>query len=219
MVAPLLIALLPTDGWETMAGVLDKYTKHKSLTCHIIHADSSGLFPGTFEQSLAWKSGGRFELKVTKPPVATAGAESRGVPDYYCDGKRVLTVWPSGERSEDKIKEENSSPGWEVTTGLILMWLMDSPNKNLFTKPPTGIQFTFALGAEEDWDGSRALPLQVSVEQDGNPVPATASFFMSNDKALFLGYHWEQGGKKGTMTVRSTVFDKDLPDTLGDGPS
>jgi beta-lactamase regulating signal transducer with metallopeptidase domain len=57
------------------------YQRLDSFSMRLRHQDSNGLFPGKFTQSLEWKKGGRFALKVTERGEAE-------VPDYYLGSVR-----------------------------------------------------------------------------------------------------------------------------------
>src|SRR5437016_3728633 len=108
-----LLSLVPTStAQDAMMEVRRSYESMQGFSMTIAHHDSSGLFPGEYEQMLSWKKGGVFELKISKP---VSGNPSRKAPDYYCNGKYVW--WAGGSSapgSESVLHDPNSSPGWEV---------------------------------------------------------------------------------------------------------
>ena len=84
---------------DLLQQVRDRYRSLSSFAMQIEHQDSSGLFPGRYTQTLKWRRGGHFELRV-------ASKGNRRVPDYYADGKQVLSiqpgnVWMTGELMPD----------------------------------------------------------------------------------------------------------------------
>ena len=124
MLAAVAILLQSDDAWKTLSSVIDGYTKHDTFQCTLVHDNSSGLFPGRYEQSLKWKKGGRFELKVTKPTTFTPREGNPGsvAPDFYSNGKEVTAAFTNRPWTQDEIQhDKNSMPGWEVSTGLLLV--------------------------------------------------------------------------------------------------
>src|SRR5207247_1627536 len=107
----LLMTATPAPPLNLLQQVRDHYRSLSSFAMRVENQDGSSLFPGRYSQTLRWRRGGRFELRVT----------SKGntrVPDYYADGKQVLSirpgnVWITGELMPDA----NTMPGWEVSGG------------------------------------------------------------------------------------------------------
>src|SRR5712692_648789 len=89
----------PATAVDLLKEVRDHYRSLASFSMRIEHQDSSGLFPGRYSQSLRWRRGGRFELLVT----------SRGntrVPNYYADGRQVLSIRPGNSWSSEALVPE-----------------------------------------------------------------------------------------------------------------
>ncbi|MCW5936629.1 MAG: hypothetical protein KIT11_04905 [Fimbriimonadaceae bacterium] len=214
--ALVLFAVTPRDeARDLFLSVLDSYAARSSVALKIDHQDSSGLFPGRFEQELKWKKGRRFTLLLVKGEGSDA-VSSGLPPDYYCDGERVLVVTSSGEKAEEPIERENVMPGWEVTGDVVLSWLMGTENKKYWASPPAGIETEFTMGEDREWMGEKAKTINFSFVREDQKFESV--FYISEDKTRYLGASYELNGKKAWVHYKEQKFDVELPDDLGDGP-
>ncbi len=205
------------DGFATLSHVLDGYRGHKSFSCTLVHHDSSGLFPGDYEQQLVWARGGRFELRVSKKAdPKTLTTPGMAAPDYYCDGKRVLVAGPGGSNRIEALGQKNLMPGWEVSGGMILTWIMDTPNKSLFTSPPPGLDMKYSVEPEREWRGHRVMPILAKVSSGDET--SSIWFYVSTDGKTYYGFDFRMKDYTGYSEVKDQAFDKPVPSDLGEGP-
>jgi hypothetical protein len=151
MTALLALAVIaPFDA----TSLLDEAAKHygglKRYEATVEHHNDSGLFPGDYTQKLVWTGKGKFTLKVTK------GAKPEGprgtAPDYTADGTRVKSVHPNGTLSEETVTPRpNSSPGWEVSGGLILSFLEQTELSKMIRQGTEKIAMTWTMGKVTKW--------------------------------------------------------------------
>ena len=64
--ATLLLAPAPPSALDLLREARDHYRGLSSFSMRIEHEDSSGLYPGRYTQTLRWRRGGRFELRVIR---------------------------------------------------------------------------------------------------------------------------------------------------------
>src|SRR5438876_6134433 len=92
----LLFAAAPPAPRDLLQQAHDFYRHLSSFSMRIEHQDSSGLFPGHYTQTLRWRHGGRFELRVVPP-------DHSRVPDYYADGRQILMIRPGNIWSSEEL--------------------------------------------------------------------------------------------------------------------
>lgn len=221
-----LVALLIASAivyTETPKEALEEVIKHyQSLTSYSVTIEShdgSGLFPGNYEQTLRWKKGGRFEIIVTKKSdyVPKDGVPGGQAPDYFSNGKDVLTRRPDGSTSVRSIVvDANTMPGWEVTTGLLLTWLQDSPIGRFLFEPPKGFSLKLLWGTKNSWEGCDVREVLVDMSQ-GNEKHVV-SLFLLKDKPELLGQESFEGEKRKWMRYKDAKENPSLPAKLGDHP-
>lgn len=213
MVPVICLSVFAEDGLSVLDSVLSGYSKHKSFRCTLVHHGDSGLYPEPFEQEFRWKSGNRFELKVTKH------GKGRRPGDFYSDGKFVVSVFPDRLNMREPIDHgKNNSPAWEVTGGPIMMWVIDSPGLDLFRKLRPGMQVTYKVEQSRKFHGQEALPIVFGMKYEREARQAEATFFVSLDRQRFIGMEWVNAGKPGYLLVTNQKFDIPLPANLGDAP-
>ncbi|MEZ0327757.1 MAG: hypothetical protein ACAH95_17825, partial [Fimbriimonas sp.] len=215
-----LFAPLADDPQPLMLETLDRYAKLDSFSSTLVHQDSSGLFPGSFTQELKWKKGGRFELIVTKPNKKKLEPGSQGgyAPDFYSDGEQVHSFWKGNAQASTPIKPpENTSPGWEVSGGPILSFLVDSGVSKFYKNPPPHITLTFTWGPRVKWQGEEVREVKMAMTQGDVTLPIY--MFLTKDAKEFVGYEWETGkAKLGWMHYTNRKENPVLPLTLGTRP-
>lgn len=217
------IALFGIASLETPKEALESAIKHYqslssysvTIECH----DASGLFPGNYEQTLKWKKGGRFEIIVIKKSdyVAKEGIPGTQAPDYFSNGTEVLTRSPDGSTSVRSINvDANTSPGWEVTTGLLLAWLQKSPTSRFLFEPPNGFKVDLKWGDRKEWEGSKVREAVVTISGQGRSL--AISILLHGEKPELIGQEYEFDGKRHWSRYRDAKNNPDLPATLGDHP-
>lgn len=216
---PALLALsVPrADAFETLKDTLATYEKAKSCRMRIVHEDSTGLFPGKFEQRLEWK-GKRFVLKVSVP--RTLGGAGLYAPDFYCDGENVFRH-SNGELDFDPLDyPENLSPGWEVVGGLPLMAMMRTRNYTRLWTPPSEFgTLSFRGPVESEWKGHKVRRIRMLIDAGDGAVREMANFLLDREKPRLVGATGPKPDEGGGFTMYlDQEFDIELPDTLGDPP-
>lgn len=219
MLAALLfvVASPQTDAKQVLQDIQAAYRKLDSLSVTIEHHDSSGLYPGDYTQELKWKKGGRFELKVTKLNPKDVASPGSKAPDYFCDGKDVLTIRPDGSRSSRPVNTDpNISPGYEVSGGLIMTILLDSPSGKVIMNPPAALGMTWSLGEEVEWKGEKGKQLILSIERQGQK--ANGTFYYAEGPLKLLGMEFKADKQQGWSHYRDEKRNPVLPEKLGDPP-
>jgi len=218
MLPSLLAFLAPAkDAAETLKEVLATYESAKSYRMRVVHRDSSGLFPGAFEQRLEAK-GKRFELKVTVPRAA--GGEGQSAPDFYCDGENVFT-YARGELDFAPLDyPQGVSPGWEVSGGLPLMAMMKTSNYSRLWSPPVAFgTFTFRGPESMEWQGRTVRRIRLLLDTGDGALREMANFMLDEKKALLVGASGPKPAEGGGFAqYLDQEFDIKLPDKLGDPP-
>lgn len=199
-----LIFFQPLDdaGRKVFIDTMESYAKLDSFSVDIEHDNSSGLFSGKYIQHLDFKKDKGFKLTVT----SLQGKErpQNVAPDYYCDGSDVTTVGRfDGTRPINK--DTNTSPGYEVSGGIIMMWLMDSPGKQFFSKPPAGMEIELMSGRRNTWKDLKVTEILISVKIDAKDDKSTLSAFLDADKRKLLGYEWTRDEKTGTLLYKNQM--------------
>lgn len=213
------IVLAPETAKEALENVIRHYQSLNSYSATIECHDASGLFPGNYEQTLKWKKGGRFEIVVTKKSDYSPNPDTPGsqAPDYFSNGTDVLTRRVDGSTSVHSIVvDPNTTPGWQVTTGLILGWLQQTPSSKFLIDPPQGFKTSFEWGEKKQWTGTPVRELIVKIEGQGRNV--ALSLFLSLDMPELVGQEFQRNGKRQWTRYRDAKNNPDLPATLGDHP-
>ncbi len=185
---------------------MEHYSKLDSLSVDIDNDNSSGLFSGKYRQQLAFKKGKGFKLVSTE---LYSGKRPENVsPDYYCDGTTVTTVGRlEGTRALNK--DANIMPGYEVSGGLIMTWLLDSPTKSFFSKPPSGIEVTMAWGSRKTWHDEKVVEVVLTATMVSQKESSVVSIFLDPEHKKMIGDEWTREGKTGWMLYKNQ---KDNPD-------
>lgn len=177
---------------------MERYAKLDSFSTDIEHDFSSGLFPGKYKQHLDFKKGKGFKL------VVITSKESDGkdkiAPDFYCDGVDVTTVGRF-DGTKPINKDANSMPAYEVSGGLIMTWLLDSPSKGLFTKPPEGMKVDIGWGKRKSWHNEKVD--EITFKMTAGEQTPLVSFFLDPEHKRLVGNEWIANGKVGFMIYRS----------------
>jgi hypothetical protein len=215
MLAALVSILAHEDGLDVLQRVLDTYRDSRSFRMRIVHEHSSGLFPGTFEQTLAAR-GRRFELRVSQPP-----SEGASPPDYYCNGQAVFLL-RGGELFEEPLEvPEDRSPGWEVTGGLILSAIVQSNAARALAKTrESKPAWEWRLPEPDEWKGMGVQRVSV-LQDDGEGTKRTVvTLYLDAGMRRLVGFSWSPDGrqKRGSARYLDQQFDVALPDTVGDPP-
>jgi hypothetical protein len=202
LVASLVLAPPLPSPLETLREVRKNYEALSSFKCRIVHHNSSGLFPGDFEQELSWETPAKFSLKVIKPSKAKVQA-----PNYTCDGRNVTSeggkdAW----NGTDPINTDpNHSPGWEVSGGLAMAWLMKTPSADYFMNPPAPIKLDYAWGKTTKWQGVPVSEVVGSIAVQSEK--GTISLFLTPDRRYLVGYRYTQGKFGGHMRYADIQLD------------
>ena len=187
-------ALIQQDPKAVLAAVQARYAGLSSLDATILHHEDSGLFPGDYVQALHWTKPATFTLKVTKPNKS--GGNKAG--DFSCDGSTVHIVggtYPLGDRPLNT--DPNQLPGYEVSGGPILSWLLKSPSADMFLNPPNGYKMALAWGAPTTWQGVKvkAINCDMSTPKGVGAGSMTITLFLNERADELLGYQFEENGK------------------------
>jgi len=189
----------------------DHYRHLSGFSMRIEHEDSSGLFPGRYTQTLHWRRGGRFELRVVS-------SDKRRVPEYYADGRQILMIRPGNVWSSEPLQPRpNTAPGWEVSGGPILGWLQDTPSSRFFLNPPREMAIHWELGPRASWHGRAVRELRATLPP---PQPAPGfSLFLDAQEPLLIGGESVANGKIGWELYADQRVDPPLPASLGESPA
>ena len=171
----LLVCCFPVQTpKEALEEVVKHYQSLKSFTATVECHDASGLFPGNYTQTLKWKKGNRFELLVTVKSdfVKVEGNPGSEPPDYFSNGKEVLMQKYDGASSTRSMDMgPNTMPGWEVSGGPILGWLLDSPSSKFFLSTPEGFKLSYAWGDRKEWEGTEVREVKLKM---GGPLESAS---------------------------------------------
>ena len=178
-----------------MLNCIDAYRKLDSFAMTIEHSDSSGLFPGRFKQSLVWAKGGKFALQVTqktdfKPTSSQPGTVA---PDYFSDGTQISVVEDAAVvRKEDVTPRPNTSPGWEVSGGLVLSILQNTEMVKTLLDPPVAFKATYSFGPTKTFETEKVIDVQLKFVS--GPNSQTVDVFIAQDN-LLVGIMYDSHGK------------------------
>jgi len=214
MVPALLLLVTQASAKDALREVLTHYQSLETFATTIHHEDSSGLYPGKYVQSLKWKKGGHFELKVTKP----ASNATRTAPDFYADGKQV-TKLAAGVATTDPLETRpNFSPGWEVAGGPILSSLQRTETLKMLLEPPAGFSTEYRWGTIDKFDGQpvRDAVLVWKAGEMENEIHLYLA--KSAPQLVAISFRSSDGKTKGQMVYRDQQENPKLPDTLGQAP-
>jgi hypothetical protein len=221
MTLALLFAACLQDA-EPRAALVELQKSYAALTSFsatIVHHDDSGLFPGDYTQELKWRKGGRFELVVTKPSGYTAslGAPGSSAPNYFADGKSVVSIHSGGKRSSDSLEvRENMAPGWEVSGGPVMGWLQSTPLSKLVMNPPKDIRIEYEFAKTASWQGEKVK--EILMRWTAGPQTVPISFYLSRDGKSLVGYAFSREGRTGWCHYKSQKMNPPLPESLGTAP-
>lgn len=195
------LCLLPVFDDSAKQAFLDAmggYGKLDSISVELQHDNSSGLFSGQYHQQLVFKKDKGFKLVVTG--IKGADRPSNVAPDYYCDGVDVTTKGRmDGVRPINK--DPNTMPGYEVSGGLIMTWLLDSHTKSYFSKPPEGMGISMSWGKRTTWHEEKVVEVVMTMKM-GTEV-SEMNLFLDSDKKRFVGNEWTRDGKTGWMMYKN----------------
>ena len=174
---------------ELLQMVRSHYESLNQFSMTIRHQDTSGLYPGSFTQKLAWKRGGPFTLSVVSPG-------NQKVPNFRATGQQVISTYPDGRKLTAGLQiDPNTSPGWEVTGGLILSFLQHTPLSEFFLHPPKGMEIAWSYGSRTNWKGMKVKELVATVAGGGHSEPV--HFFINEAGKQLIGFEWKGNGKLG----------------------
>ena len=212
--------LAPATPQSVLKGALDHYRGLKSFSMVIQHHDSSGLFPGSYRQRLRWRKGDAFDLVVTKKTdyVPVEGRPGLAAPDYYCaDGSSVSVAWSDRPREAQPVAHgSNTTPGWEVSGGLILSALLDSTELKMIFNPPPQITLSWTFGPAKQWQGEAVRDVQVSLSQ--HPNMESVHFYVSPDEKKVVGFSTVSAGKPAWAHYMVQVENGAVPRGVGVAP-
>ena len=190
---------LPKGPKEAMKAVVAHYQSLSSLDVTILHHNSSGLFPGDYTQTLHWEKPTKFLLKVTKP----AKTSKNLAPDYASDGTEVLANGGNGYPSNPQPlnKDPNVEPGYEVSAGPILSWLINSPTGNVFINPPETLRTSFEWAPSTSWHGLKVhtVVLSVSYPSSGTSQVQKVNIYLNDAGTEMVGYEITSPGSSGYL--------------------
>lgn len=227
VVAALLLAqasdISPKDALERVAA---SYGKLGSFSMHIEHSDSSGLFPGPFEQQLEWRreSGtlivqGEAKQKANRFRLTVTRRNSSKAPDYFCNGLGIMSSWTDGRREyRVPFEDPNTMPGWEVSGGLILGWLQETPNSKFLIDPPDEMELNYSFGNSATWKGEKVKEL--ILDWKSGDTTRRIWLYMSPKFDRYVGFEWEPkpGKPHGFAHYSMQRRNPRLPKNLGEYP-
>lgn len=202
----------------------------KSFEATIVHEDSNGLYPGRFTQKLRWQEKVGFDLVVVDRGTAPAT-----LPNYFCRDGRVVSQFRDMRRTVQSAKPEpNTTPSWEVTGGLNLTFINQSPLLDALFAEPKPIKssdklqippdakvpeipvLTYRFGEARRWQGQSAKEIVASV---GGDNPYTFSIFVHPTGRYVLGMEAsKKDGGVGRMEYKDIKVNGEMPSDLGVAP-
>ncbi|MEI8281599.1 MAG: hypothetical protein WCG75_04255 [Armatimonadota bacterium] len=182
---------------DAFVQTLNNYAKLESFSADLEQDNSSGLFSGKYHQHLEFKKGKGFKLVVTGLKEARP---DNVAPDYYCDGDDV-SIKGRNDRVDPINKDKNIAPGYEVSGGVVMSWLLDSPMKVMFTKPPEGFDLQFSWGKRTEWKGIKVKEVVMTRKIGGRST--SACYFIAPDHKHLVGFEWTRDGKTGILEYKN----------------
>jgi hypothetical protein len=88
-------------------------------------------------------------------------------------------------------------PGYEVSGGPILWWLLKSPAADILTNPPAGLKISGKWGQSKMWHGVKAK--QIDLLTSRGTEHQTMTLYLSENGEEFLGYETNMNGKNGYL--------------------
>ena len=200
----------PQTPQQLLRQVRSHYQKLSSFSMRVQHQDDSGLFPGSYSQTLQWRRGGRFVLRVT--------AQDRPkVPDFMADGRQVVYSVNGHPMTDSLTIPPNNMPGWEVSGGEILGWLQDTPASSFILNPVPGMSITWSFGPRTVWHGMKVREMQAHISNQGHI--GTMSLFLDPTATMIVGHEGERAdGKPGYALFLDQKENPSLSLTLGNSP-
>jgi hypothetical protein len=212
--------LAPQEGArEALQETAKHYASLKSYSVKIESHNSSGLFPGNYEQTLAWKKGNRFEIITTKPShfIPKEGQPGAPAATYYCNGTEVLTIRADKARSVRLLNTDpNIQPGYEVTGGLVLSWLLGSPTSQFIFSPPESFSVAYSWGDRKTWEGFSVR--EAVLTMGSGDRTQVISLFLDAKRPTMAGQEYMENGERHYRVYREAKENPELPDKLGDHP-
>ncbi|HMS56197.1 MAG TPA: hypothetical protein PKA27_12425 [Fimbriimonadaceae bacterium] len=194
IIATLLLCQTPTTT-DTVREVVKHYQSLKTFSMSIEHSDSSGLFPGKYTQDFTFDNG-KFSLTVTSP-------KDSKVPNYSCDGKEVTTDRNGSKSTEPLNTDPNLMPGWEVSGGLIVSWLMKTPSAGFLFNPPQGFKLVMSPGKKTKWQEIDVN--EVVVQMSGGQETISVMLYLSKDNKWLVGMEHKSNGNGGWVKYTKQV--------------
>jgi hypothetical protein len=210
-----LIAIAPpATARDLLKEVRDHYRGLTTFSMLIEHHNSSGLFPGEYNQKLRWRKGSKFDLVVTKCNPAEKDSKA---PNYFVNGKEVLSIKADGSKDITAVEmEPNHSPGWEVSGGPILSWLQDATLSKILTDPPKGLTLEWSFGPGAEWRKIKSRELLGKVTQNGQSH--TIRLYVNEREKTLVGIEFDFGAQKGHAFYTNQAFNPKLPEDVGAWP-
>jgi hypothetical protein len=206
-VYPLLLAVAvqPAAPLELLNQVREHYLSLHSYSARIVEQETSGFGIGGFSQTLRWRRGGRFELRVTSE-------YQPNIPDLYGDGRYVLLIWPGNLwRAENLVPGPGQSAVWEQYGGPMLGWMENTPVSPRYFELSEAIPHEWSYGPRALWQGQAVCELRRTVRR---APEFNLSLFVDPKNKLFVG--WE--APTTTRLISDQVLNPALPENLGDSP-
>jgi len=199
--ATLLLALNLGTPREAILECMAYYQGLKKFSMDIKHQNSSGLFPGKYEQKLEWNGPKNWSLNVVKPsefkPVD--GEPGSLAPTYLCkDGELIERLTGGSERPGSEATDQ-TMPGWEVSGGPIMSWLAGTPSGKYYADglpKDSGMSISLTWGSLKKWQdlSVREIILTTATAQGES---RKFSMFLDVEKPRLLGLSLEDFYKNG----------------------
>ncbi|MBC7806902.1 MAG: TlpA family protein disulfide reductase [Akkermansiaceae bacterium] len=197
---------------QLLIKTLSRYQKLGSFSATLQHQDSSGLFPGAYTQELKWRRGNGFTLIATSP-------KGTQVPNYYADRRRVIIDAPDKRVRyfENIVPPPGTSPGWEVSGGLILSFLQKTRTVDIFSGKLPAV---FSFGSRTRWHGKEVREIVIRMVGDGRKDQLPVSFFVDPPGQIYYGMDGTaKKGKSGYVFYENQKINPVLAVTLGRAPA
>lgn len=180
---------------DLLLQVRKHYGELKLFEARIVHHNSSGLFPGDYEQRLVWTGKHTFDLTVTEESNYKPDKERPGMlaPDYQAKDGKVTFRRPNGAQVVSSVvPDPNTMPGWEVSGGFALTFLESTASADFFTKPPPGMEAVLSMGSQKIWQDRAVREIVLNFKAQNQTLKL--SLFVDGKRPLFVGYAMDDGG-------------------------
>ena len=200
LLAVISFAQTPSPAKDALVKVMAHYQSLKLFDATLVHHNDSGLFPGDYVQSLSWEAPNSFSLKVTTP----ASGESHRAPDFTCTNGSIHTeggTYPT--RPDEPLNTDiNTMPGYEVSGGPILSWLLKSPSANLVIDPPNGMTATYAWGQPGLWHNMdvKVIMMTWTVSKNNSQL---VKLYLNPKGDELVGWQYQLNGKTGYLIYKN----------------